>query len=136
MDHAHDFALDVAATARHFALTDATVRSYLRAGRLPGVRLKGEWKTSWDHLWAVERGPTPTAANRRAYQLPLLSKSGLARRLATSVRTVEGWLASGMPTRNVFSNVRIAPIDAEHWLVHTCGLPETSAAVLRGLLRE
>jgi hypothetical protein len=136
MDHAHDFALDVAATAKHFALTEATVRSYLRAGRLPGVRLKGEWKTSWDHLWAVERGPTPTAANRRAYQLPLLSKSGLARRLATSVRTVEGWLASGMPTRNVFTNVRIAPVDAESWLSHTCGLSEKSAAVLRDLLRE
>lgn len=136
MDHAHDFALDVAATARHFALTEATVRSYLRAGRLPGARLKGEWRTSWDHLWAVERGPTPTAANRRAYQLPLLSKSGLARKLTTSVRTIEGWLASGMPTRNVFSNVRVAPIDAEHWLVHTCGLSGKSAAVLRRLLRE
>ena len=71
-----------------------------------------------------------------AYQLPLLSKSDLACRLATSVRTIEGWLASGMPTRNVFSNVRIAPVDAETWLIHTLGLPETSAAVLKGLLRE
>lgn len=136
MTHSHDFALDVTAIATHFALTEATVRSYLRAGRLPGVRLKGEWKTSWDHLWAVERGPTPTSANRRAYQLPLLSKSDLARKLSTSVRTVEGWLGHGMPTRNVFTNVRIAPVDAESWLSHTCGLSEKSAAVLRRLLRE
>ncbi|WP_088636312.1 DNA-binding protein [Phaeobacter sp. 22II1-1F12B] len=136
MTHSHDFALDVTAIATHFALTEATVRSYLRAGRLPGVRLKGEWKTSWDHVWGVERGPTPRSANRQAYQLPLLSKSDLACRLATSVRTIEGWLASGMPTRNVFSNVRIAPVDAETWLIHTLGLPETSAAVLKGLLRE
>ena len=136
MTHSYDFALDVAATARHFALTEATVRSYLRAGRLPGVRLKGEWKTSWHHVWEVERGPTPRSANRQAYQLPLLSKSGLANRLSTSVRTVEGWLECGMPTRNVFSNVRIAPTDAETWLAHTCGLSETNAAVLRALLRE
>ncbi|OWY10291.1 DNA-binding protein [Thioclava sp. NG1] len=135
MDHAHDFALDVAAAASHFALTEATVRSYLRDGRLAGVRLKGDWKTSWDQLWAVERGPTPTALNRRAYQVPLLSKSGLARHLDTSVRTVEGWLLQGMPTRNVYSNVRIAPIDAENWLIQALGLSEKEGAVLRGLLR-
>lgn len=136
MTHSHDFALDVTAIATHFALTEATVRSYLRAGRLPGVRLKGEWKTSWDHVWGVERGPTPSGANRQAYQLPLLSKSGLARRLDTGIRTVEGWLECGMPTRNVFSNVRIAPTDAETWLCDTFGHSAKSASVLKSLLRQ
>lgn len=128
-------ALDVAAVATHFALTEATVRSYLRSGRLPGVRLKGEWRTGWEQIWAVERGPMPKGGNRQAFQMPLLSKAGLARQLGTSVRTVEGWLEQGMPTRNVFSNVRIAPIDAETWLSSKFGQSPGSATVLKTLLR-
>ncbi|MGI3167272.1 helix-turn-helix domain-containing protein [Pseudooceanicola sp. 200-1SW] len=136
MNFAHDFALDVAATAQHFALSHATVRAYFRSGRLPGVRLCGAWRTSWSQVWAVEQGPIPRGEHRQAYQLPLLSKVALASALSTSERTVERWIEYGMPTRKVFSNVRMAPRDAEIWLGHRFGHSAQSVALLKSLLRQ
>ena len=115
MEPAHDFILTVAKIADHLALTDRTVRDYLGNGRLRGVRLDGEWRSSWRYVWAIERGPAPSGALRKDYQCPLLSKSDVARKFNVSERTVERWIAQGLPTRNVLTNVRVAPFDAARW---------------------
>ena len=52
----------------------------------------------------------------------MLSKQRLADRLRVSRSTIDRYIEEGLPTRNVFGSVRIAPFDAETWLHATYGL--------------
>ncbi|MFC6643897.1 MULTISPECIES: hypothetical protein [Sulfitobacter] len=49
------------------------------------------------------------------------SKKALATKWQVSERTVERWIVEGLPTRNVFGSVRIAPEDAVDWTEQTFG---------------
>lgn len=122
MKHTHTYNLTVAAVADHYALSESTIRGHLRTGTLPGVRLKGAWRCSWPDVWATERGPMPQGARSARYKEHLLRKKDLAAKWSTCEKTVERWIEDGLPTRNVFGSVRIAPVDAETWIRHTFGL--------------
>ncbi|UMA67252.1 DNA-binding protein (plasmid) [Roseivivax marinus] len=121
MKHTHTYNLTVAAVADHYALSPRTVRGHLQTGSLYGVRLDGEWRCSWPDVWAAERAPTPKGAKAARYKERLLKKKDLAAKWSTCEKTVERWIEEGLPTRNVFGSVRIAPIDAETWIQHTFG---------------
>ena len=122
MKHTHTYNLTVAAVANHYALSPRTVRGHLQTGSLYGVRLKGEWRCSWPDVWAAERGPMPKGARTARYKERLLKKKDFAAKWATCEKTVERWIKDGLPTRNVFGSVRIAPVEAETWIRHTFGL--------------
>ncbi len=120
--------LSVAQVAEHWRLTPATVGAMLRTGTLRGVRVNRLWRTSWHEVWAVEDGPRPQGARCAALRRPLLRKADLAASRGVSVRTVERWLADGLPTRDVGASVRIAPADADIWLAGRFGLPVAPTA--------
>ena len=46
----------------------------------------------------------------------LLDRRTLAARTERSLRTVDRWLDSGLPTRNVRASVRVNAVDAADWL--------------------
>lgn len=121
MAHSHDYILSVAEVAAHFNLSARTVRTHLIKGTLAGVRLAGIWRCAWADVWAAEQGPVPRGARGKCYKQPLLSKKTLAEKWRVSERTVERWIVAGLPTRNVFGSVRIAPADADLWLARTFG---------------
>ncbi|WP_417525587.1 hypothetical protein [Marinovum sp.] len=56
-----------------------------------------------------------------------MRKKTLAAKWGVSERTVERWIADGLPTRNVFGSVRIAPTDAEKWMARTFGVAGDAA---------
>jgi hypothetical protein len=116
MKHAHTYNLSVADIAEHYSLSPRTVRDRLQSGDLDGVRINGQWRLSWHDVLAAEQGPTPSKALISNYKKPLLSKTGLGSEWKVSKRTVERWLQAGLPTRNVFGSVRIAPYDADIWM--------------------
>ncbi len=117
MTDTHDFTLTVSDIAAHFSLSHRTIRDHLSSGRLKGVRIGGLWRARWRDVWSAETGPAPWGHKMDAYRQPLLTKAQLAARWAVSERTVERWIAAGLPTRNVFTNVRVAPVDAEAWIL-------------------
>ena len=117
MTDRHDFTLTVSDMAAHFSLSHRTIRDHLSSGRLKGVRIGGLWRARWRDVWSAEAGPAPWGQKMDAYRQPLLTKAQLAARWAVSERTVERWIAAGLPTRNVFTNVRVAPADAEAWIL-------------------
>ena len=117
MTDTHDFTLTVSDMATHFGLSHRTIRDHLSSGRLKGVRIGGLWRARWRDVWSAETGPAPRGRKMDAYRQPLLTKAQLAARWAVSERTVERWIAAGLPTRNVFTNVRVAPVDAEAWIL-------------------
>lgn len=115
---ADDF-LDVAGVARHYALGPATVRGMIRRGALPAQRLGAGYLVHWHDVWAAEDGPRPDADTPdqvARYRKRLFSREMLARATRRGVRTVDRWLAAGLPTRNVGANVRVNPADAADWL--------------------
>ena len=126
MKHTYPYNLTVAAVADHYALAARTVRGHLQTGILPGIRLDGEWRCSWPDVWAAERGPMPKGKMVERYKEPLLRKKDLAAKWGISERKVERWVEEGLPTRNVFGSVRIAPVEAETWIRHTFGLTSPS----------
>lgn len=56
-----------------------------------------------------------------------MRKKTLAAKWFVCEKTVERWIADGLPTRNVFGSVRIAPVDAETWTASTFGMAEDVA---------
>lgn len=108
--------LTVEQLSKHFKLSPTTVRRKAALGEIPSVRIGREYRFEWPDVWACERAKTPRAANEARYKLDLLEKGAIACSLAVSVRTVERWIADGMPTRNVFGSVRCNPIDVSEWL--------------------
>ena len=112
---AHDYTLSVSTVADHYALSPRTVRDWLQSGRLRGMRVGGLWRCRWKDVWAVEQGPTPRGPHAAAYRRPLLTKAATAARWGVSQRTIERWIAAGLPTRAVHGNTRIAVVDLEAW---------------------
>ncbi|UMA67247.1 helix-turn-helix domain-containing protein (plasmid) [Roseivivax marinus] len=116
MELAHDYTLTVADVAAHYALSRRTIRNCLKDGSLSGVQVNGQWRCSWTDVWRAEKGPMPRGKRSKAYKADLLTKRSLALEWSVSERTVERWIAAGLPTRNVFGSVRIAPVDAVEWM--------------------
>ena len=127
MGQAHDYNLTAADVADHYALTPRTVRGYLKSGVLQGVRIRSEWRCSWPDVWTAEQGPMPRGKRAELYKAPLLTKNALAAKWRVSERTVERWIEAGLPTRNVFGSVRIAPVDADEWTRRTFGITKDAA---------
>ncbi len=100
----------------HWRLQRQTVRAMIRADALGAARVARRYRLPWPDVWAREQGPRPTGATAARYATPLLTKPGLAALTRTSARTVERWVAAGMPTRNVGANVRANRDDARDWL--------------------
>lgn len=101
--------------AAHYGLRRDTVRRMIREGRLAAVRINRNYRLGWEAVWACEQGPTPTPARIARYQAPLLSKRRLADAMSVSPRTIERWLADGLPTRNIGNLVRVNPHDTSDW---------------------
>lgn len=120
----HDYSLTTQNVADHFGLSAHTVRSRLVKGDLRGVKINRDWRVRWHDVWAAEKGPMPKGERIKAYQAPLLDKSALGAKWNVSRRTVERWIAKGLPTRNVFGSVRIAQVDAKEWLGQHFGLDD------------
>lgn len=53
---------------------------------------------------------------------PLLTKADLARAMRVSTRTVERWVADGLPTRNVGDNTRFNRSEAARWIRNRFGI--------------
>lgn len=113
--------LTTAEAARHFALKPATLRRHIRAGKMLATRARRDYRLSWETIWSCEQGPMPRGHRRERYKAPLLTKLDLARGSGFSTRTVERWIADGLPTRNVFAMVRMNEDDAREWLRENIG---------------
>lgn len=124
--------LTVRATALHFGLAPATVRRKILCGELRAERINRNYRVRWEDVWSCERGPMPRCGTRARYQLPLIDKVQLSHVLNVSVRTVERWLAGGLPTRNVFGSVRMNPVDVQDWLALRLGLDLTLEELIEG----
>lgn len=122
MTQKHDYILTVADVAAHFALEPRTIRTHLKSGALPGAKVRGKWMCQWQDVWSAERGPFPKGDRQGLYQKPMRSRRSLAAKLEVHISTVDRYIEEGLPTRNVFGSVRIAPFDAETWLRATYGL--------------
>lgn len=108
--------LSVEEVADHFGLRSETIRRKIRADEINAIRLRRTYRLDWPDVWAVEEGPMPRGARMARYQDRLLAKKEIAIALGVSVKTVERWIADGMPTRNVFGVVRCNPHDVSDWL--------------------
>ncbi|MCT4373434.1 helix-turn-helix domain-containing protein [Yangia mangrovi] len=113
-DTAHT--LDPAAAADHFRVRPRTIQIWIRDGKLQSYRIGRAHRMTWAEIWACEDGPKPTRKTEARYRLPLMTRAELASRLAISDRTVDRWIADGLPARNVFGLTRFNPVDAEEWL--------------------
>lgn len=102
--------------AKHWSLTPATVRRYAKDGRILTHRIGRQYRVEWIDVWACEDGRPPRGKNQVDYMASLGTKAALAEEYSVSVRTVERWIKDGMPTRNVFENVRIQLDEARRWL--------------------
>ncbi|MEX1236525.1 MAG: DNA-binding protein [Roseovarius sp.] len=120
--------LSVSRCARHFHVSTKTVYKMVKSGELP-AELFGSYVIDWPDAWACEQGPTPRDALYPRYMSDLLSRQGLAAKTHRSLRTVDRWLADGLPTRNVRDSVRLNALDAADWLAGRYG----SAVALRKL---
>lgn len=107
--------LTVRQLAAHWAVSDRTVRDRIKSGALPAQRF-GQFWIAWPDIWAQENGPRPRPAQVARYRMDLLTRHGLAALTGRSLRTVDRWLAEGLPTRNVGGAVRINEADARDWL--------------------
>jgi hypothetical protein len=108
--------LSVPEVARRWRLSARTIRDRIKAGELPAVRRKGQYLVCAADMWAREDGRLPHARDHEHHLTPLLNKRDLASRARASVRTVERWVAEGLPTRNVDTNVRFDEEQARIWL--------------------
>lgn len=108
--------LTVAEVARHYSLKPDTIRRKIRNGALDAIAFGWSYRLNWADVWACEDGPTPKGARISRYQDDLLGKRAIARALLVSERTVERWIADGLPTRNVFRVVRCNPHDVTDWM--------------------
>lgn len=107
--------LSVADCARHFSFSEKTVYEMTKSGELPADQF-GSYLIAWPDIWACEQAPVPRPALYPRYMSDLLSRQTLAKRTGKSLRTVDRWLDSGLPTRNVRASVRVNADDAADWL--------------------
>jgi excisionase family DNA binding protein len=114
--------LSIEEVARHYGLRPDTVRRKVRNGEIEALRIGRLYRLDWQGVWACEEGPMPKGARQGRYMEPLLSKRRVAGGLGVSARTIERWIALGLPTRNVFGATRCNPHDVEDWLKITMNL--------------
>ncbi|SFT01988.1 DNA binding domain-containing protein, excisionase family [Sulfitobacter marinus] len=107
--------LTVEQVSKHFNLSCATIRRKAAEKDINAIRIGREYRFEWVDLWSCESAKMPRASNSTRYKENLLTKSEIATNFQVSVRTVERWIVNGMPTRNVFSNVRCNPHDVTEW---------------------
>lgn len=107
--------LSVADCARHFSFSERTVYEMIKSDELPAEQF-GSYLIAWPDVWACEHGPMPRPALYTRYMSDLLDRRTLAARTGRSLRTVDRWLDSGLPTRNVRASVRVNAADAADWL--------------------
>lgn len=108
--------LSIEEVANHYGLRPDTVRRKIRQGQLQAIRMRRVYRLDWPDVWSCEEGPMPRGGRVSRYLDRLLSKKIIAERLGVSVRTVERWIADGLPTRAVFGAVRCNPHDVSDWL--------------------
>ncbi|WP_272011419.1 helix-turn-helix domain-containing protein [Roseovarius sp. ZX-A-9] len=109
--------LTIAEVAEHFRLRPATIRTWVRVGRIDANRIGRDFRLTWADVWACENAPRPRGAAQEArYRQSLITKADISAGMKVSVRTVDRWILSGLPTRNVGANVRMNPQDAQEWL--------------------
>lgn len=108
--------LSIEEVARHYGLRPDTVRRKVRDGEIDALRIGRVYRLDWRDVWACEKGTMPKGPRESRYKEPLLSKRRIAAGLRVSPRTVERWIALGLPTRNVFGAVRCNPHDIADWL--------------------
>lgn len=102
--------------AEHWRLRPESVRARIKNGELPAARIAGRYRVNWPEVWSCETGKRPSGAMAARYKTPLLTKADLARAMQVSVRTVERWIADGLPTRSVGANVRFNRTEAAAWI--------------------
>lgn len=107
--------LTVGHLADHWQVCERTVRNMIRCGALPAERFGRYW-IAWEDVWAQEQGPRPRADLQARYRTPLLTRQDLAAITGRALRSIDRWLAEGLPTRNVGGAVRINEADARAWL--------------------
>ena len=107
--------LTIGEVASHWGLKAATVRGKIKGGELAAIRINRQFRVDWKDVWRCEQGAMPRSRQVARYEADLLSKKRVAQALNVSVRTVERWLAEGLPTRNVFGVTRMNPHDVEDW---------------------
>lgn len=127
MKYAHTYNISVKDVADHYDLKPRTIRDHLKKGNLSGVRIKGEWRCSWPDVFAAEKGPTPKRERAELYKEKLFTKKTFGAKWSICEKTVDRWIEDGLPTRNVFGSVRIAPVDAREWTKRTFGTTDDAA---------
>lgn len=100
----------------HWRLGRALLTSRIRCGELPAIKIGRRWRICWLDIWATEQAPLPRGPLAERYKIPLWTKRDVAKAAGVSLRTVDRWLAAGLPTRNVFGSVRLNPHDVADWL--------------------
>lgn len=114
--------LSVEEVARHWRLKPAAVRKRIGSGELAAVRIGGRYRAEWPAIWSCEAGRKPAGARVEAYKTPLLTKRDLAEVMKVSIRTVERWIAGGLPTRNVGGNTRMNRHEVARWIRQRFGV--------------
>ncbi|MFX0543634.1 helix-turn-helix domain-containing protein [Roseovarius sp. S4756] len=115
--------LTISDVAEHFQLQPSTVRRIVRNGQLSAHKIGRDYRLSWADVWMIEKAPQPRGAAQEArYRQSLITKVDIAAGMNVSIRTVDRWIASGLPTRNVGDNIRMNPQDAQEWLKAEFGL--------------
>lgn len=114
--------LTIDEVARHWRLKPAAVRKRITLGDLAAVRIGGRYRAEWPDVWSCEDGRLPGGARADQYKLPLLTKRDLAAAMRVSTRTVERWIADGLPTRNIGENTRLNRSEAARWIRQRYGI--------------
>ena len=113
--------LTVKDVAQHWQLRPETIRRWISSGKLNASRLNRAYRLDWQDVWACERGPMPSGKAAVKYKKSLLTKEEIAAEYRVSARSVERWVADGLPTRNVFGSVRFNEEDVADWLAGKMG---------------
>jgi excisionase family DNA binding protein len=118
--------LTIQQASEYLGVAPATVYAMVRGGQIDIVRIGGRLRVTWDAVWCASDGQRVMGIDTRCMQRPLLRKSDVARTFGVSVRTVERWIADGLPTRRVRRAVRLAPAEVDRWARRRfgVGLPE------------
>lgn len=116
MKHIRSEFITVLECARHWGVCTKTVYNMIKSGVLPATKFCGKHQIAWPDIWACEQGHRPRKRQQGRYKIDLLSREQMVERSETSLRTVDRWLAQGLPTRNVGTCVRVNPQDAADWL--------------------
>jgi excisionase family DNA binding protein len=114
--------LTVNDVAGRWQLGPRTVRDKIKSGTLPACRQGRTHRIRAADMWACEGGPFPRGLAQQRALKPLMTVCDVAAPLRIDIRTVERWLADGLPTRNVGTNVLLDEDLARAWILANKGL--------------